>query len=117
MSHGQATRLVRTMPRKCDGFASGNAGSVDRGDQIDLGGVLDGKQDLVGAGLADFIGDANLVTGVLESKAGDKATVRIAGVSVNLPHRDQAPGEVKLAIRPEAIMLEAVKPEIGRAHV
>ena len=60
--------------------------------------------------VADFIGDANLVTGVLESKAGDKATVRIAGVSVNLPHRDQAPGEIKLAIRPEAIVLETVKP-------
>ena len=60
--------------------------------------------------VADFIGDANLVNGVLESKAGDKATVRIAGVSVNLPHRDQAPGEIKLAIRPEAIVLETVKP-------
>jgi len=60
--------------------------------------------------VADFIGDANLVTGVIESKAGDRATVRIAGVSVNLPHRDQAPGEIKVAIRPEAITLETAKP-------
>jgi len=60
--------------------------------------------------VADFIGDANLVSGELQSKAGDKAIVRVGGVSLNLPHRDQPPGEVKLAIRPEAITLEPVKP-------
>ena len=60
--------------------------------------------------VADFIGDANLVIGALESKVGDKATVRVGEVALNLPHRDQAPGDVKIAIRPEAITLEAVKP-------
>ena len=65
--------------------------------------------------VADFIGDANLVTGHLESKSGDRASVRIAGVSVTMPHRDQPPGEVKIAIRPEAITLEPAKP--GRPAV
>ena len=60
--------------------------------------------------VADFIGDANLVTGELQSKSGEKAIVRVAGVSMALPHRNEAPGEVKVAIRPEAITLEMVKP-------
>jgi len=60
--------------------------------------------------VADFIGDANLVTGELGQRSGDNAIVRIGGVMLNLPHRDQAPGEVRLAIRPEAITLEPHKP-------
>src|SRR6185295_5817330 len=59
--------------------------------------------------VADFIGDANLVTGELLAKSGDTASVRIADVTVTLPHRDQPPGAVKVAIRPEAITLETVR--------
>ena len=58
--------------------------------------------------VADFIGDANLVTGEIVRVDGDAAVVRVAdGMELSLPHRDLPPGEVSVAIRPEAVMLSA----------
>jgi iron(III) transport system ATP-binding protein len=59
--------------------------------------------------VADFIGDANLVVAELSEKSGENAKVRIADVTVSLPHRDLPPGAVKVAIRPEAITLETAQ--------
>ena len=60
--------------------------------------------------VADFIGDANLVTAELATREGDRANVRVGGITVMLPHRDQSPGDIKIAIRPEAIILHVTKP-------
>ena len=55
--------------------------------------------------VADFIGDANILTGVLGEQEGPHARVQIGGLSVRLPHRGVKPGQVKLAVRPDAIVL------------
>ena len=55
--------------------------------------------------VADFIGDANLVKGELVSVEGEMALVNIGGIERRLPHRGLAPGEVDVAVRPEAIRL------------
>ncbi|MDH3911917.1 MAG: ABC transporter ATP-binding protein [Rhodospirillales bacterium] len=55
--------------------------------------------------VADFIGDANVVTGEIKALDGALAVVDIGGVERRLPHRGLPPGEVDVAIRPEAIHL------------
>jgi iron(III) transport system ATP-binding protein len=55
--------------------------------------------------VADFIGDANLVKGELVALEDSVAVVNIGGTQRRLPHRDLAPGEVDVAVRPEAITL------------
>jgi iron(III) transport system ATP-binding protein len=60
--------------------------------------------------VADFIGDANLISGELLDRNGASASVRVGGVTLTLPHRDQPKGEVRLAIRPEAVSLMAARP-------
>jgi iron(III) transport system ATP-binding protein len=55
--------------------------------------------------VADFLAEASVVTGRLLSLHGDLADVEIAGFLVRLPHRGLAPGEVRVAIRPDAIRL------------
>ena len=55
--------------------------------------------------VADFIGDANILTGTLGEQEGPHARVQIGGLSVRLPHRGVKPGQVKLAVRPDAIVL------------
>ena len=55
--------------------------------------------------VADFIGDANLVKGEIESVSDGFAVVRVGGAELRLPHRDLSPGPVDLAIRPEAVQL------------
>ena len=55
--------------------------------------------------VADFIGDANVVTGEIKALEGALAVVDIGGVDRRLPHRGLPPGEVDVAIRPEAIRL------------
>ena len=42
--------------------------------------------------VADFIGDANIVTGDLVSLAGPNAQVRLGAVTLDLPHRGAGPG-------------------------
>ncbi|WP_114944874.1 ABC transporter ATP-binding protein [Microvirga calopogonii] len=56
--------------------------------------------------VADFIGDANIISGDLVSVAGPTAQVKIGNVSLQLPHRNAGHGAVKLAVRPDAIFLD-----------
>jgi iron(III) transport system ATP-binding protein len=56
--------------------------------------------------VADFIGDANIITGDLVSVAGPMAQVSIGNVNLQLPHRNACQGPVKLAVRPDAIVLD-----------
>ena len=56
--------------------------------------------------VADFIGDANIISGDLVSVAGPTAQVNIGNVSLQLPHRNAGQGPVKLAVRPDAILLD-----------
>jgi iron(III) transport system ATP-binding protein len=57
--------------------------------------------------VADFIGDANVVKGEIESINGETAVVRIGGIKVGLPHRGLSAGEVKVAVRPNALQLSS----------
>ncbi|MBM1172167.1 ABC transporter ATP-binding protein [Microvirga arabica] len=56
--------------------------------------------------VADFIGDANIITGDVASIAGPTAQVKIGGLNLQLPHRGASQGPVKLAARPDAIFLD-----------
>ena len=56
--------------------------------------------------VADFIGDANLVEAELGAHRGSRAPVRLGGVELELEHRGAAPGAVRIAIRPESIVLK-----------
>jgi iron(III) transport system ATP-binding protein len=56
--------------------------------------------------VADFIGDANIITGDLSTITGPTAQVRIGGLNLQLPHRGAGQGPVKLAARPDAIFLD-----------
>ncbi len=58
--------------------------------------------------VADFIGDANIITGDLAGIAGPVAQVRIGGLNLQLPHRGASQGPVKLAARPDAILLDEI---------
>ena len=55
--------------------------------------------------VAEFLAEANIVSGRLLALSGDVATVEIAGHVVRVPHRGHGPGEVTVAIRPDAIRL------------
>jgi iron(III) transport system ATP-binding protein len=60
--------------------------------------------------VADFIGDANIIAAELSAKQDGRGTVRIGDIALDLPHRDLAPGPIKVAIRPESILLATEKP-------
>jgi iron(III) transport system ATP-binding protein len=60
--------------------------------------------------VADFVGDSNLVDGELVSRNGMAGRVRVGGVELLLPHRDAAPGPVKIAVRPESLVLRPAPP-------
>jgi iron(III) transport system ATP-binding protein len=55
--------------------------------------------------VADFIGDANLIEAELGAHDGTRAPVRLGGLEVQLEHRGAMPGPVRVAIRPESILL------------
>ena len=55
--------------------------------------------------VADFIGDANVVKGEIASINDATAVVRVGGIELRLPHRGLSPGEVDIAIRPDAFVL------------
>jgi iron(III) transport system ATP-binding protein len=55
--------------------------------------------------VADFIGDANLVDGEIETVNNGEAVVRMGPIERRLPARGLGPGPVKVAIRPEAVRL------------
>jgi len=56
--------------------------------------------------VADFIGDANLVEAELGAHRGARAPLRLGGLDLELDHRGAAPGPVRVAIRPESIVLK-----------
>ncbi|HEV8584022.1 MAG TPA: ABC transporter ATP-binding protein [Methylomirabilota bacterium] len=57
--------------------------------------------------VADFLAEANVVTGRVLAVNGESADVEIAGHVVRLPRRGRGVGEVAVAIRPDAIRLHA----------
>jgi iron(III) transport system ATP-binding protein len=60
--------------------------------------------------VADFIGDANLVDATLAEASGEQARIVLAQLELSLPHRGAPPGPVKLAIRPDALILSRAAP-------
>jgi iron(III) transport system ATP-binding protein len=61
--------------------------------------------------VADFIGDANLLTAQLADERGERAIVRLGPLELDLSRRGAAKGPVKLAVRSECITLHAVRPD------
>jgi iron(III) transport system ATP-binding protein len=60
--------------------------------------------------VADFVGDANLVTADLVAREGEEARVRVGDVEVRRAARGAAVGPVKLSIRPESLRLATEPP-------
>ena len=60
--------------------------------------------------VSDFIGDANIVEAALGQHQGDTAPVAIGKVEKRLKHRGVRPGKVKVAIRPESLLLMGARP-------
>jgi iron(III) transport system ATP-binding protein len=56
--------------------------------------------------VADFIGDANIVAATLTRLDDRRGRVTLGGLSLELPHRGAADGEVALAVRPTAFRPE-----------
>ncbi|GGH19842.1 Fe(3+) ions import ATP-binding protein FbpC [Alsobacter metallidurans] len=65
--------------------------------------------------VADFIGDANILDGVLEEERGDRGLVRLGSIQLELARRGAKKGPVKLAVRPDALAITTVAN--GRASV
>jgi iron(III) transport system ATP-binding protein len=61
--------------------------------------------------VADFVGDANVVAAELRSRDGERGCLRLGDVQLDLPHRGAPPRPVRLAIRPEALVLRAAPPD------
>ncbi len=62
--------------------------------------------------VADFMGDSNIVEAEIVSVAEGSACTRLADIVLELPARGLGPGPVKIAIRPEALAVCLVKPEL-----
>jgi iron(III) transport system ATP-binding protein len=60
--------------------------------------------------VADFVGDSNLVDAELTTRNGVAGRVRVGEVELELPHRGAAPGPIKVAIRPESLVLSPSPP-------
>jgi iron(III) transport system ATP-binding protein len=63
--------------------------------------------------VADFIGDANILSGDLVEVIGALAHVQVGGLSLHLPHRGATRGPVKLAVRPDAVLLDEETSQTG----
>lgn len=57
--------------------------------------------------VADFIGDSNIVDAEIVAVNGNRASVRLGGLTFDLPARGVARGAAKLAVRPEAVQIVA----------
>jgi iron(III) transport system ATP-binding protein len=57
--------------------------------------------------VAGFMGEANRVRGTLKRRDAIQGDVALGPLTIPLPHRDLADGEIDVAIRPEAIHLES----------
>jgi iron(III) transport system ATP-binding protein len=55
--------------------------------------------------VADFLAEANIVSGRLRSVDGELGVVEIAGHVVSVPHRGHKVGDVTVEIRPDAVRL------------
>jgi iron(III) transport system ATP-binding protein len=55
--------------------------------------------------VAGFMGDANRIRATLARRGATLADVRIGPITLNLPHRGLADGDVDIAVRPESIVL------------
>jgi iron(III) transport system ATP-binding protein len=55
--------------------------------------------------VADFIGDANVVTAEIRSIDGEWANVRVGHAEARLPSRGMKPGSTQVAIRPESLQI------------
>jgi iron(III) transport system ATP-binding protein len=64
--------------------------------------------------VADFIGDANIISGEIVDASGPVANVRVGNVNLQLPRRGASQGPVKLAVRPDAIVLDDASAALGR---
>jgi iron(III) transport system ATP-binding protein len=60
--------------------------------------------------VADFIGDANLVDAELLEERGDRALARFGQLELELPRRGAVSGPIKLAVRPDAIVIHRARP-------
>lgn len=63
--------------------------------------------------VADFIGGANLIEGRITGRAERSAMVDLGGVQINVPDRPEAPEDVLVAIRPNAIRLDTTRQQKG----
>ena len=61
--------------------------------------------------VADFIGDANIVSGEINGQTDHGLSVRISDFELTLAGRSGEPGPVRVAIRPEAIHPRPVTPD------
>jgi iron(III) transport system ATP-binding protein len=61
--------------------------------------------------VADFVGDSNLVDAELTTRNGVAGRVRVGGIELLLPHRGATLGPVKVAIRPESLVLSPAPPD------
>ena len=85
-----------------------NAEIAQEGAPVEL---YEGPRDLF---VADFIGDANVVDAELIDHDRGHAIVRLGErMELRLPHRDLPVGPVKLAVRPEAVIVRATEDGIG----
>jgi iron(III) transport system ATP-binding protein len=62
--------------------------------------------------VADFIGDANLVSAELVEERGERALVRFGPIDLDLPRRGARKGLVTLALRAESITLHPASPNV-----
>ncbi|MGQ0677658.1 MAG: ABC transporter ATP-binding protein [Rhodospirillales bacterium] len=60
--------------------------------------------------VSDFIGDANIIEATMGPHRGDTAPVSIGQVQAAMKHRGAKPGKIKVAIRPESLLLMVVRP-------
>jgi len=69
-------------------------------------------EEPAGRFVADFIGDANLVSAELVEERGARALVRLGPIDLDLPRRGARTGPVTLAIRAEGISLHTASPGV-----
>jgi iron(III) transport system ATP-binding protein len=80
---------------------------MDRAKIVQEGSPRDLYERPVSAFVSQFLGEATMLRGELQrTGGGDKGTVRVGGVTLELEHRDLASGIVWVAVRPQAITLE-----------
>ncbi len=67
--------------------------------------------------VATFMGEANRVSGRIDSVTGDRAQVTLGGLALDLPARGLPLGPVDIVIRPEAVRVAAAGPGTLPARV